>query len=162
MHFLLFITHFPLVLWQCEKCISGKRNIISWHCGLSRFPIHWTDKWSQYNVLLKASFQLLLYFVVISSTGNSPSLVLTIKSSFQLGCCTCYTFLNAVLFWSCIPLFACKNIVRLCNSEAVIYFTASDIMVLWHRKDCNDKMLCKFLKWGGSGNVKCKVIVRTI
>lgn len=115
-----FITHFPLVVWQCEKCIWGKRNSISWHCGLSRFPIHWTDKWSWYNVLLKVLFQLLLYYVVISSTGNSPSLVLTIKSSFQLGCCTCYIHLNAALFFQVYFSFICKNIVGLCNLEAVI------------------------------------------
>lgn len=103
-HCLLFTTHFPLVVWQCEKCISGTGNSISWHCGLSIFPLHWIDKWSLHNVLLKVLFQLLLYYTVIP-TGNRPSLVLTIKSSFQLGCCTCYIHLNAVLFFSDVFLF---------------------------------------------------------
>lgn len=123
-HCFLFTTDFALVVWQRVKCISGKRNSISWHCGLSRFPLHWIDKWSSHNVLLKVLFQLLLYYAVIP-TGNSPSLVLTIKSSFQLGCCTCYIHLNAALFFQLYFSFLCKNIVGLCNSEAVVYCIAS-------------------------------------
>lgn len=123
MHCLLLTTHFPLGVWQCEKCISGKRNSISWHWGLSRFPLHWIDKWSSHNVLLKVLFQLLLYFTVIP-TGNSPSLVLNIKSSFQLGCCICYIHFNGALFFQLYFSFICKILLD-CSSEAVVYLIAS-------------------------------------
>lgn len=70
-------------------------------------------------MLLKVLFQLLLYFTVIP-TGDSPSLVLTIKSSFQLGCCTCYKDFNVALFFQLHFSFICKILLDTTQKQWVI------------------------------------------